>query len=198
MNMNFMIASYFILWAIVISMALFVISLSRKPKRILPASQTGLPTGEMFPEFKLSSIQHNIPFRNKNPNHKAMVVLFTSQLCPICQTIYPLLTQVEKKHDIKTVVFMEPQHHGDITGITNIIKEKNIEAPVYELTEEIKNEVKLGAFPFAYFLSKDGIILSKGVVLQFDDFGLLINQGRRAAAKRSIINASRMKMQQTG
>lgn len=196
--MNFMTASYFLLWALVLSLTAFVITLSRKPKRILPATHTGLPVGEAFPAFKAQSVVENLPFRVEDPEGKATIVLFSSELCPICRTIYPLLPVAEKKHNINFQVFMEPQHAGDTTGIINMINEKSITAPVYELTDAIKKEARLVALPFAYYLSRDGKVLSKGVVVHLDDFGLLIEQGRRAAMKKSISTPNEVKMPQTG
>lgn len=184
--MNFMITSYFLIWALVLFMSAFVITLSKKSKRILPANHTGLPIGSAFPEFDTLSVLKKKPFKIENPERKATIVLFSSQLCPVCQTIYPLLPATEGRFKINTMVFMEPERPGDTVGIINKMHDASIAAPVYELTEAIRNEVKLEAFPFAFYLSRDGIVLSKGVVLKFDDFGLLINQGRRVATKNLI------------
>ncbi|MNG14778.1 hypothetical protein D3C84_985580 [compost metagenome] len=78
---------------------------------------------------------------------------------------------------------MEPKDN-DVASIMEKIDSTGLHAPVYALTPFMMSEVKLEGFPFAYYLSADGIVLAKGVINKMDDIDLLVSQGRRAAMRK--------------
>lgn len=170
-----------VLWLLVISLTFYVLMTARKPGRVLPASNTGLPVGAAFPQFAISSVSDKVPFATQHPKHNGTLVMFTSAHCPICNTVYPLIPLVEEKYRLKAQVIMEPLDEGNTESIMAKIHQMNITVPVFELTTSIRDAVKLEGFPFAYLLSQDGTVLSKGGINRLEDFDLLIRQGRRAS-----------------
>lgn len=181
--MSFISLSYIILWLLVMSLTLHVIVTSKKPGLILPASNTGLPIGATFPQFKISSVLEMVPFNIQHPKHTGALVLFTSLRCSICNSVYPMIPLVEKKYQLKAQVIMEPLEEDDVESIMTKINQLGLTFPIYKLTTSIKEEVKLHGFPFAYLLSPEGKVLSKGGINKIEDFDILVNQGRRIAFK---------------
>ncbi len=181
--MNLMNASYIVLWLLVLTLSVFVINLSKKPSKVLAANQSGLPVGARFPKFEIHSVNKQLPFSVVYPEGKETILLFSSLRCAICDTVYPLLFTAEQKYKLKTQVIMESKD-DKFESIIQKIEDKSLNAPVYALTQHIKEEVKLAGFPFAYYLSADGKVLSKGVTTSFADIDLLVRQGRRVAARK--------------
>lgn len=182
--MSFASIAEVVMWALILSLAVFAISISKKPKRILPASDSGLPVGAPFPAFQAQSVVNEVPFSVVYPQRKETLVLFSSSGCPICNMAYPLLPYSEQKYNLATKIVMEGQPNMVNQSIIDKIGNAGIKAPVYALTEEIKSGVKLEGFPFAYFLSADGRVLAKGIINTPPDIDLLVSQGRRAALRK--------------
>jgi hypothetical protein len=175
--------SYIVLWLLVLSLTVFAIVISKKPKRVLGAYNTGLPVGSVFPKFDIQSVVKQIPFSVVHPERKETLLLFSSSMCSICSTVYPLFPYAEQKYHLKAQVIMEPKD-GQIESIIEKIDAAGLYAPVYALTPSIMQQVKLEGFPFAYYLSTEGIVLAKGVINTIADIDLLVSQGRRAGMKK--------------
>jgi hypothetical protein len=182
--MDFTSISYIVLWVLVLALAMFSISASKKPKRVLPASNTGLPVGVPFPDFKIKSVVKEVPFELVNAQRKETIILFSSSMCPICNTVYPLLPMAEKRFDLLSKIIMEGLDGDEVGSIAEKVKTAGIQPPVYSLTPTMRVDVKLEGFPFAYFLSADGRVLAKGVVNTIADIELLISEGRRAGMRK--------------
>ena len=176
--------SYIVLWLLVLSLTVFAIVLSKKPKRVLPANHTGLPVGTAFPKLQIRSVLKQIPFHVVYPEPKQTLLLFSSSHCSMCNAVYPLLPVAEQKYKLMAQVIMEPLEEGHVESMIRKIDDFGLTAPVFELTMSIREEVKLEGYPFAYFLSSEGKVLSKGGINRLEDIDLLVSQGRRVAMRR--------------
>jgi len=175
--------SYVVLWMLVLALTVFAIMISKKPKRVLGLNNSGLPVGASFPRFNAQSVTSDLPFNIVYAERKETLLLFSSSLCPVCSTVYPLFPYAEQKYNLKAQVIMESTDDG-VASIVEKIESTGLHAPVYALTPHMKEEVRLEGFPFAYFLSAEGKVLAKGVINSIPDIDLLVSQGRRAAMRK--------------
>ncbi|MBD3919086.1 hypothetical protein H8B09_09995 [Paenibacillus sp. PR3] len=180
--MNMASISNIVLWLLVLSLTMLTLTIAKKPTRMLGASASGLPVGTLFPKFNIQSVVEHIPFSVSYPDKQGTLLLFSASTCPVCSTVYPLFPYAEKKYDLKTQVIMDGAEDHD-GRIVLKLREAGISAPIYGLTPSIKAEVKLEGFPFAYYLSADGRVLSKGMINTAECIDLLVRQGRRSSMK---------------
>lgn len=180
--------SYYILWILVIFLSISVIVII---KRITPGTPSldmndaGLDEGLKVPLEVFQSVSNktvNIISRNK----EGIVLLFLSVNCNACSILLKDLNNFAKSHSkLSIVVFMNAENENDIINkVGNMLE--NI--PVVKLTDYYLEQFKVPAYPFSYFLTPSGKIISKGGVpagrIHLD---LLVNIGTNNAKLKKVV-----------
>ncbi|ADU31016.1 TlpA family protein disulfide reductase [Evansella cellulosilytica] len=168
------IISHFVLWTllIVVSIALIILfktvqNLKMAEKRnlvneeeFLPRRDSGLPVGDLFPKLEIQTLEN----KTININQKGVlgsIVIFSSTTCSVCDEVYPDLTSFSKMNpELPVFLFSE----GEKNELDKKIKDFEIDVPIHLITNDDLIKTKTNVFPFAYFLSPEGYVLSKGVI----------------------------------
>lgn len=151
---------------------LCIISSSKPPK--LLGQDTGISLGMLFPYSSVSTI-------NKGVQHvfgdskDGTIVFITSPSCNICKSLYPIIAE-GKRGKIAFFSFMV----GEADQVREVLDRYSIQAPATAIdTDELSQKLLLDGYPYAYFLSPAGIILSKGLINTRKDIEILIDIGRK-------------------
>lgn len=168
------VASYVVLWAVVILLALIVTDLSRRlqpQKKSLGRQDHGLPFGSSFPQLRLSAVTgENVELIQ--PRGQGTVVVFASASCRPCHGLLQVLVAFQNKRPGLRIVTLVL---GSEEEIREIAERYGLRMPVALLTHEHLEETRNTIFPFGYFLSTSGTVLAKGVLNGEGDLGLLVS-----------------------
>lgn len=148
---------------------------SRIVKRQLPLQDRGMPRGSIFPRAQLTTVTGDTVeiIRSDNPT----ITIFTSSGCPVCKTLYPIIEYNKAKY-LNKINFVSLIVSSE-QSLLEFIRANNVSTPVAHIHPYPGSleEFNTKTFPFAYFLSSSGVILTKGAVLNEDLFSLLISEG---------------------
>lgn len=175
------IASYIVLWGVVVVLVLLVLDLSRRFRPVeetLNMQHRGLPRGNVFPRLRLPTITGR-EVQLPNAQRRNTVVVFTSPGCSACRTLYPALQPFLQKNQQKLQVVMVSI--GEEQEVRNLVQEQGFSVPVCRVAHDELPEFGVDIYPFAYLLSPDGHVLAKGVTSSERHLNLLLSAGHRAS-----------------
>lgn len=162
------------LWVLVLVNSFMLIKLYRVvatlKKKELPKNSAGVPTGAVLPIQKFKNmLLKDIDLQT----NKSRIILFSSFSCKVCHQIYPFFNSL--KHDLKGI-------HLHIFMLATEEQAKQISAEykislddITLITHEDLPPLGVTGFPFAYYLSAKGKVISKGLVNYKHDFDTLIS-----------------------
>jgi methylamine dehydrogenase accessory protein MauD len=172
---GFWLASYLVLWVLVVVEALAVVLLIRQngalllrleflekttPSRI---ERRGLSAGMKAPDFVLNDLEGRTVRLGGFARRKVSLV-FTQPSCGPCQTLLPDLTRVAEQH-VADGLQVLVVNNGSVEVTRALLNGHEPSFPVL-LQEHWKVSREYGAFiaPFAFVIDEQGVIRAKGVV----------------------------------
>jgi methylamine dehydrogenase accessory protein MauD len=173
-------ASYLVLWGVVITLALLVLALARQigtlhlrlgPRGALELDEEGPPLGEApervdRPDLRGETVSVGGP-------GSSQLVLFVSPGCPVCREVLPSLPVAARagRMDPRVVVDAEQEDAGPGYG-------KGIEAPVV-VGPDVARAYRIPGTPYAVVLDGLGVVRAKGTVNTMEQLEGLVDTARR-------------------
>jgi methylamine dehydrogenase accessory protein MauD len=172
-------ASYLVLWGVVITLVLLVLALARQigtlhlrlgPRGALELDEEGPPLGEA-PERVDRRELHGQAVSVGGPG-SPQLVLFVSPGCPVCLEVLPSLPVAARagRMDARVVVDAEQE---DAPGYG-----KGIEAPVV-VGPDVARAYRIPGTPYAVVLDGLGVVRAKGSVNTMEQLEGLVDTARR-------------------
>jgi methylamine dehydrogenase accessory protein MauD len=174
-------ASYVILWVVVVVLAILVLALARQvgtlhlrlgPRGALEVDGEGPPLGEA-PEPADASDLGGRTITVGGPG-QAQLVLFVSPGCPVCREVLPSLpaaARVGKMAPVVVVDASEPEARG-------LYGADRLEAPVVA-AEGLAERYGIPGTPYAVALDVLGVVRAKGTVNNLEQMEGLVDTARR-------------------
>ena len=161
--------SLWLLWGVVIVLALTVLALARQVgvlhERVAPAgallSAAGPGVGEPSPRLEVHAMAGNaITVGGTLAAGKALLVLFVSHTCPICKKVIPVAQDFTKAERLEVLYVGD----GDSAEQKNLIERFGIDAKRFVNGPEIGLAYRVDKLPYAVLLDDEGLISAKGLV----------------------------------
>jgi methylamine dehydrogenase accessory protein MauD len=161
--------SLWLLWGVVIVLALTVLALARQVgvlhERVAPAgallSAAGPSVGEPSPRLEVHAMAGNaITVGGTLAAGKALLVLFVSHTCPICKRVIPVAQDFTKAERLEVLYVGD----GDSAEQKNLIERFGIDAKRFVNGPEIGLAYRVDKLPYAVLLDDEGLISAKGLV----------------------------------
>lgn len=176
--------SIFLLWTLVLFLSFsFVFYLNSHTynynSNTLSRSNDGIEYGEYSPYPELNDVYNN-PINLKDFNGSNAMLFFLSNSCHMCQGIFEIIPEIQMKYkNSNIIILMKDDSQSPFTTAEDLYKRfpsfpMNDKTKVILLTPEIQESFKLIGFPFAYNLSKKGIIVNKGIINTMKDIDTLM------------------------
>lgn len=174
-------SSYAILWLLVLVLTYHMLRLLRsRPgppmhSSTLAMSDHGLAIGDPFPQTQFKTTTGS-EISLQPAKSQGTVVIFTTPTCPACTKLYPHLADFAKaRSELGTLVLAFS--HGDEQDLA--LDQQHVAFPWVPIPMGMLPVFKTSAFPFAYFLSPENTVLSKGVINDIGQLHLLVNSAER-------------------
>ncbi len=165
-------ASYVLLWALVVILALVVFALARQVgvlhERVAPAGAlmptSGPKVGELTEEMPLTNINGDaVRIGGPDADGLATFILFISPTCPVCKSLVPAARSLVMREGKRMkLVFAsdgdKPERHRAY------VRDLGIEAYPYIISEALGIGYAVSKLPFAVLIGDDGTLQSKGLV----------------------------------
>ncbi|WP_409345524.1 TlpA family protein disulfide reductase [Paenibacillus sp. MBLB4367] len=178
------IASSIFQWLLLIICSFAVINLyiqRRMFRRELGMKDAGFAYGTVFPKLRLQTfLGEDVSLSSKNI--KGSVVAFTAVSCDACNTLYPSISSFLKSRPGFQMTIMMV---GNAEDVSQKAAHYDISVPVVRLQHEQLEEFGVKGFPFAYYLSPEGKVLSKGIVNSGEHLSILIGSAYANKGKAS-------------
>jgi len=174
-------ASYVLLWVLVVLLALAVLALARQigvlHERIAPlgalVTAHGPQVGDPSPVFDVQDIRGR-PLRigGERSDGRGLYLVFVSPECPICKKIMPSL-KVLARNERQRFEFVlvsdgeERDHWGFIEAF-------GLQEFPYVLSSDIGVTYRIGRLPYAVLLDAQGVVRAKGLVNTMEHLESLI------------------------
>jgi methylamine dehydrogenase accessory protein MauD len=178
-------ASYVVLWAVVIALAVLVVALARQigtlhlrlgPRGALEIDDEGPPLGEAPGEFDLTDIEGR-PAAVGGPG-RSQLILFVSPGCMVCEQVLPSVKAVAR--DISPVVITDVDRHET----ERVFATRDLEVPVVPGREVAASYLVPGT-PYVVVLDSLGVARAKGTVNNLEQMEGLIDTARRRMQQAS-------------
>lgn len=175
---TFFFASYISLWVIVFMLAYVVLAMMKRLYRIsLPASDRGMEVGKVFPLREMAS-SVRLEENSASARSAGTLVFFTSADCQACKRIYPVIEQFKRNNaSYGYAIFMDAEKDEGL---------RMLEANGLTVTATFVDDLapfEVPGVPFAYFLSEEGKVLSKGIIHDSAHIAHLIAVGKKVYRK---------------
>jgi methylamine dehydrogenase accessory protein MauD len=177
-------ASYFVLWAVVISLCFLVVALARQigtlhlrlgPRGALEMDDEGPALGELPPEFELADIDGKV--RHIGGPGEAQLLLFVSPGCMTCEQVLPGVRAAADKGKLVPYVLTDVDAHES----ARTLRPKRLGAPVVPASEAAR-AYEVPGTPYIVMLDDRGIVQAKGTVNNLEQMEGLIDTGHRRIA----------------
>jgi methylamine dehydrogenase accessory protein MauD len=167
--MTTMSLSIWLLWVVVISLALTVLALARQigvlHERVAPAGAllngSGPGVGEPSPKLEVHALAGNaVTVGGSLAAGRALLMLFVSHTCPICKKLIPVALDFTKTERLE-VLFVGD---GDAAEQKKLIAQFGIDNKRFVNGPEIGLAYRVDKLPYAVLLDDEGLISAKGLV----------------------------------
>lgn len=173
-------ASYLVLWGVVIVLALLVLALARQvgtlhlrlgPRGALELDDEGPPLGEA-PEPVDRPDLRGRPVSVGGPG-RPQLLLFVSPGCPVCREVLPSLPVAARAGGMagRVVVDAEAEQAGPVYG-------NGVGAPVIP-GPDVARAYQIPGTPYAVVLDRLGVVRAKGTVNTMEQLEGLVDTARR-------------------
>ncbi|MGG3282406.1 TlpA family protein disulfide reductase [Paenibacillus solani] len=174
--------SYLVLWFIVVMQTYLLIQVSKtkqaRPIKVENNDYTlihedhGIPQGERFPQMQFRTVNKGSINLNRIPANGGFLIAVTSLSCNQCKVTYPILEKYNKKfHSLQIIVLSEGQEEDVIQNMHNY----QLTMPVVPISDI--SEYQTSYAPFFYYLSPQGEVIAKSVILEEEQLLMLLNKG---------------------
>lgn len=178
-------ASYFVLWALVIVLALVVVALARQlgtlhlrlgPRGALEMDDEGPPLGEAPPGGVAQTLDgRTIDLGGPG---EAQLLLFVSPGCMVCEQVTPSIRAVARMGELTPYVLTDL----DPAEARSAYAQKDLGAPIAS-ARELTHSWEVPGTPYVVILDQSGIVRAKGTVNNLEQMeGLVATALRRAEA----------------
>ena len=163
------ILSLWLLWGVVVILALTVLALARQigvlHERLAPVgallSTAGPGVGEPSPRLQVHAVAGNaVTVGGRLQGGKALLMLFVSSTCPLCKKLIPV-TQDFTRSERLEVLYVGDGDPGQQAGLISHFK---IDATRFVNAPDIGLAFRVDKLPYAVLLDEDGTIVAKGLV----------------------------------
>jgi methylamine dehydrogenase accessory protein MauD len=171
--------TFALLWIVVICLSLAVLALARQVgvlhERVAPVGAlfgaAGPGVGEPAPRLEVHDLAGNTVTvgRKLAPGH-ALLLLFVSQVCPICKKLIPIALDFARSERIE-VLFVgdaDASEQRKLIGQFGIAENRFVNGP------DIGMAYRVDKLPYAVLLDDAGVIAAKGLVNSREHFESLI------------------------
>jgi len=167
--MTAMTLSIWLLWGVVIILAVTVLALARQVgilhERVAPAGAlvggSGPGVGEPSPKLEVRALAGNaVTVGGSLAAGRALLMLFVSPTCPICKQLIPVAQDFTKTERLE-VLFVGD---GDAAEQNKLIARFGIDAKRFVNGPEIGLAYRVDKLPYAVLLDNAGLISAKGLV----------------------------------
>lgn len=171
-------ASYVVLWVLVVVLALAVLALARQvgvlhlrlgPRGALEIDDEGPPLGEA-PEPIDARDPAGRPVTIGGPG-SAQLLMFVSPGCPVCREVLPSLPAASRVGGMAPVVVSDGPAH-DVPGTAGI------RAPVV-VSADVARAYGVPGTPYVVVLDGQGVVRAKGTVNNMEQMEGLVETARR-------------------
>ena len=161
--------SMWLLWAVVIILALTVLALARQVgvlhERVAPAGAllngAGPGVGETAPRIETRALAGNALIVGSTlPKGRALLMLFVSQACPICKKLIPVAEDFARSERLEVLYVGD----GELTEQQRFVQQSGIEPGRFVNGPEIGLAYRVDKLPYAVLLDDTGLIAAKGLV----------------------------------
>lgn len=176
-------ASYFVLWALVIVLAVMVVALARQlgtlhlrlgPRGALEMDDEGPALGEAPPPGVAQTLEG--PVLDIGGPGLAQLLLFVSPGCMVCEQVTPSVRAVARMGELTPYVLTDL----DIIEARSAYARKDLGAPVAS-ARELTRSWDIPGTPYVVVLDDMGVVRAKGTVNNLEQM-----EGLVATAKRRI------------
>jgi methylamine dehydrogenase accessory protein MauD len=161
--------SLWLLWGVVIVLALTVLALARQVgvlhERVAPAgallSGAGPGVGEASPRLEVHALAGNaITVGGRLAAGRALLMLFVSHTCPICKKLIPVAQDFTKTERLEVLYVGD----GELVEQNQLIAKFAIDSRRFVNGPEIGLAYRVDKLPYAVLLDEEGLISAKGLV----------------------------------
>ena len=165
-----MMASYGLLWLIVLVLIALVAALTRQigllHTRIAPVgalmTNSGPKLGELAPALVLESLTGGSVSVGGQRDH-AQLILFVSPTCPVCKSLVPAAISLAG-HERKRLDLVFASDGGDPEGHRQYLSNMHIDQHPYVVSMDLGMRFEVGKLPYAVLIDSEGVLRSKGLV----------------------------------
>jgi methylamine dehydrogenase accessory protein MauD len=161
--------SLWLLWGVVIILALTVLALARQVgvlhERVAPAgallSGAGPGVGEPSPLLEVHALAGNaVTAGGSLAEGRALLMLFVSHTCPICKKLIPVAQDFTKTERLEVLYVGD----GDVAEQNKLVAQFGIDRKRFINGPEIGLAYRVDKLPYAVLLDDKGLISAKGLV----------------------------------
>lgn len=161
--------SLWLLWFVVIVLALTVLALARQVgilhERVAPAgallSRAGPGVGEAAPRMEVHTLAGTaLTLGGALARGRALLMLFVSPACPICRKLIPVAQDFTRSERIEVLYVGD----GDTAEQRTFIGRYGIDGRRFVNGPEIGLAFHVDKLPYAVLLDDEGVISAKGLV----------------------------------
>jgi methylamine dehydrogenase accessory protein MauD len=161
--------SVWLLWVVVIVLALTVLALARQVgvlhERVAPAGAllngAGPGVGEASPRLEVQALAGNaVTVGGTLGAGRALLMLFVSHTCPICKKLIPVAQDFTRTERLE-VLFVGD---GELQEQNKLIAQFGIDARRFINGPQIGLAYRVDKLPYAVLLDDEGLISAKGLV----------------------------------
>ena len=170
--MDALIVSNIVLWLLVIGLAFVVFALTRQigvlHERVSPAGALtlsgGVKSGETPPALSLTGLDESVlKLDSFAARGRGVLLFFLSPTCPLCRSLLPVVTRIAKE-ERKWLDLVFASDGGTRAEHEANVKERQIEAFPYVISQELGVAFRVGKLPYAALLDEKGVLVAKGLV----------------------------------
>jgi methylamine dehydrogenase accessory protein MauD len=174
-------ASYFVLWAVVIVLAVLVVALARQigtlhlrlgPRGALEMDDEGPALGEAPPHFELADIDGRT--RHIGGPGEAQLLLFVSPGCSTCEHVLPGVSAAAGMGRLAPYVLTDVDRQESELAL----KKKRLGAPIVPAAKAAR-AYEVPGTPYVVMLDEQGVVQAKGTVNNLEQLEGLIDTGRQ-------------------
>ncbi len=163
-------ASYGLLWIIVLLLIVMVAALTRQigllHTRLAPAgalmTSAGPKVGERAPAFPIDDLTGNSVSVGGERSH-AQLILFVSPTCPICKTLVPTAKSLARD-ERRRLELIFASDGGEAAEHHAYVERMGLDDYPYVVSLELGMRFEVGKLPYAVLIGADGVLRSKGLV----------------------------------
>jgi methylamine dehydrogenase accessory protein MauD len=161
--------SLWLLWGVVIVLALTVLALARQVgvlhERVAPAGAllngAGPGVGEPSPQLEVHALGGNaVTIGGRLAAGRALLMLFVSHTCPICKKLIPVAQDFTKTERLEVLYVGD----GDAADQKKLVAQFGIDSKRFVNGPQIGLAYRVDKLPYAVLLDNEGLISAKGLV----------------------------------